>query len=65
MSLLENIKDTAEERPGRFAISVFLIVFWIAAPLIAQAFFNISAITVSFTVTVIYFVAWKIYEKFY
>lgn len=65
MSFLERLKETASERPRRFALAVTLILFWIAAPLIAQMFFNRSAIVVSFSVTVLYYVAWKAYEHFF
>lgn len=65
MNFLEKLRDTADERPRRFAVSVFLVFFWISGPLLAQAFFNMSAVHVSFAITVIYYVAWKVYERFY
>lgn len=62
MSLLERLKKTASERPQRLLLAVNLILFWIAAPLIAQIYFGRSAIVVSFSVTVLYYVVWKGYE---
>lgn len=63
--MIEKLRETARERPKRFALSIFLILFWIAAPLASQIYFDFSAVTVSFSVTVAYFLIWKAYKRFY
>lgn len=62
MSSLDKVLETVRERPRRSAFAVFLIVFWIGAPLFSQAYLDRSAIKISFTVTVLYYVGWKLYE---
>ena len=59
MSLLDNIK----EKPFKFALILSVLLFWMLVPLVAQKYFNYSAINVSFSITVFYFVCWKIYER--
>lgn len=62
MSRLEKLVETARERPKRFTAAVFLLLFWMLTPLVAQKFYNISAIHVSFAITVVYYVGMKIYK---
>lgn len=62
MSFLDKVVSTVKDRPRRSAFAVFLIVFWIAAPLLSQMYLERSAIKISFTVTVLYYVGWKLYE---
>lgn len=62
MSFPDRVVETAKERPRRSAFAVFLVVFWIAAPLFSQMYLNRSAIKISFTVTVLYYVGWELYE---
>jgi hypothetical protein len=61
--VLDRVLDTARERPKRAALSVLLILFWIAAPLASQLYLDLSAITVSFSITLVYFLAWKAYKR--
>lgn len=62
MSFLDKIIETANERPRRSAFAIFLILFWLATPLASQIYLEKSAIKISFTVTVLYYVGWKLYE---
>ncbi|MFB6114658.1 MAG: hypothetical protein ABEK04_00050, partial [Candidatus Nanohalobium sp.] len=62
MSFLEKVRETAEDRPKRFAAALFLLLFWMVTPLVAQAYYGISAINVSFAITVIYYVGMKVYQ---
>lgn len=62
MTRLEKLKKTANERPKRFAAATFLLLFWMLTPLVAQKFYNISAIHVSFAITVIYYIGMKGYK---
>lgn len=65
MKRLEKFKKTVNDRPKRFALSVFLIVFWIAVPLVSQAYFDYSAVNVSFAITITYYVGFQIYKRHY
>ena len=65
MTRLEKFVQTVKDRPKRMALSVFLIVFWIAVPLISQAYFSYSAIQVSFGITVLYYVTFQFYKRYY
>jgi hypothetical protein len=60
----EELVRVLKQNPLRVLLAVLVIVFWIAGPFIAQKFFDISAIKVSFAIIVLYFVAWKFYENF-
>ncbi|QGA80346.1 hypothetical protein [Candidatus Nanohalobium constans] len=51
------------KRYGQYAAIAFVILFWMLTPLIAQKYFNYSAINISFIITVFYFVIWKIYNN--
>lgn len=62
MSRLEKLVNTAQERPKRFAAATFLLLFWMLTPLVAQKFYNISAIHVSFSITVVYYIGMKLYK---
>lgn len=62
MSFLEKLKNTAEERPKRSIIAVSLILAWLLVPLVSQMYFDQSAIKISFTITVLYYAGWKLYE---
>jgi len=62
MNLKQKITQTLEERPKRTLASIFLILFWIAAPLTAQIYFNYSAINTSFLITIIYYLGMKAYK---
>jgi len=62
VSFTEDLAETVRARPRRSIFAVFLIVFWIAVPLISQAYFEMSAVKISFTITVLYYAGWKLYE---
>jgi hypothetical protein len=65
MTRFDKFKKTVKERPKRFALSVFLIVFWIAVPLVSQAYFNYSAVNVSFAITIVYYLTFQVYKRYY
>jgi hypothetical protein len=48
---------------GKYAAIAFVILFWMLTPLIAQKYYNYSAINISFAITVFYFVIWKLYNN--
>lgn len=62
MTRLEKLKKTAKERPKRTLSAAFLLFFWLLTPLIAQKFYNFSAIHVSFAITVVYYIGMKLYK---
>ncbi|AOV95023.1 hypothetical protein AQV86_03805 [Nanohaloarchaea archaeon SG9] len=62
MSVLEDLVETFRQRPWRTVFTILLIIFWIAVPLISQLYFDMSAVKISFTVTVLYYAGWKLYE---
>ncbi|MFB6099658.1 MAG: hypothetical protein ABEK16_00145 [Candidatus Nanohalobium sp.] len=39
-----------------------VLLFWLLTPILAQKYFDYSAINTSFAITVTYFVIWKLYE---
>jgi hypothetical protein len=55
--------DIIREKPRQVSAVVAVILFWMLTPLIAQKYYNISAIEVSFGITVFYFVVWKLYNN--
>lgn len=65
MSRLDKFRKTVRDRPKRFALSVFLILFWIVVPLVSQAYFDYSAVNVSFGITIIYYIGFQIYKRYY
>ncbi len=58
-----SLKDKMIDKTFAVFGVVSIILFWMMTPLIAQKYFDISAIAVSFSITVIYFISWKIYEN--
>jgi len=52
-----------KSKTTKLSLISIVILFWMLTPLIAQKYFNYSAINVSFAVTVLYFIVWKIYEN--
>ncbi|MFB6174911.1 MAG: hypothetical protein ABEJ87_02955 [Candidatus Nanohalobium sp.] len=62
MGYMDKIRETASERPKKFAVAVFLLLFWLLVPPLAQYFFNISPIPLSFGITVIYYIGLKTYQ---
>ncbi|MEF8880504.1 MAG: hypothetical protein V5A72_01585 [Candidatus Nanohaloarchaea archaeon] len=56
--IISNIMET----PLKAVAILGVLLFWILTPLIAQKYFGYSAINVSFGITVIYFMVWKIYQ---
>ena len=62
MSFLEKVKNTVRERPKRSLFAVSMILAWLLVPLVSQMYFNYSAIKISFTITVLYYAGWKLYE---
>jgi hypothetical protein len=60
---MTNLKDKIVDKPFAVFGVVSVILIWMMTPLIAQKYFEISAIAVSFSITVIYFISWKIYEN--
>lgn len=59
-----DLLEKTREKPTVVAAAVLVILFWTLTPLIAQKYFNYSAINTSFAITTIYFVSWKLYEYF-
>ena len=55
--------EKIRQKPVEIATITLILLFWMLTPLIAQKYFNYSAINVSFAVTVLYFIFWKIYEN--
>ena len=62
MSFLKDLVETFRQRPWRTIFAILLIIFWIAVPPISQLYFDMSAVKISFTVTVLYYAGWKLYE---
>ena len=55
--------EKIRQKPVKIASITLILLFWMLTPLIAQKYFNYSAINVSFAVTVFYFVVWKVYDN--
>lgn len=65
MTKMEKFIDTVKDRPKRVIFSVFLIVFWIGVPITSQAYLDYSAVNISFIITIIYYIGFQIYKRFY
>ena len=55
--------ETVREKPRQVFAVLAVILFWMLTPLVAQKYYSISAIEVSFGITVFYFVVWKLYNN--
>lgn len=55
--------DIVREKPRQVSVVLAVILFWMLTPLVAQKYFSISAIEVSFGITVFYFFVWKMYNN--
>ena len=58
-----NLVEKVTEKPGKILSVSTVILFWMLTPLVAQKYFNYSAIDTSFAITVFYFVIWKLYNN--
>ena len=54
--------EKIRQKPVKIASITLVLLFWMLMPLIAQKYFNYSAINVSFAITVFYFIGWKLFE---
>lgn len=57
------LKEKIMSKPVKVLAISTVVLFYMLTPLIAQKYYNISAIKVSFAITVVYFVVWKLYNK--
>jgi hypothetical protein len=55
--------DIIREKPRQVSAVLAVILFWMLTPLVAQKYYGISAIEVSFGITVFYFILWKLYNN--
>ena len=55
--------EIIREKPRQVSAVLAVILFWMLTPLVAQKYYSISAIKVSFGITVFYFVVWKLYNN--
>jgi hypothetical protein len=60
---MKQITSKISEKPLVSLAIALIILFWMLVPLIAQKYYDYSAINVSFGITVFYFIGWKLYEN--
>lgn len=47
-----------------FLASIFLILIWITIPLYMQLYHGYSAVQISFAITVIYYIGFKLWKRY-
>ena len=58
----DDVWKKVRETPVTVAAIIFVLLFWMITPLVAQKYFNYSAINTSFAITTVYFALWKLYS---